>query len=117
VVEDARTGKVGLFRSGRILDEAEDLSTAARSEVRATFRWFNANLAVPRRLPKNAICWFRGDARESLDRLRTLIEIYRLAGHPVWMQATLNPGRVVYRDEHQVAAVPYPDRRTTANVV
>ena len=79
--------------------------------------WFNANLPVPRRLPKNAICWLRADAGESLDRLRTLIEVYRLMGHPVWTQATATPGRVVYRDDFQVAAVPYPDRRTTSTAM
>jgi hypothetical protein len=33
------------------------------------------------------------------------------------MQATRNPGRVVYRDEYQVAAVAYPDRRVTSGAV
>jgi hypothetical protein len=114
VVERPRVGKVGLFRWSRSVDGAADVPAAAQSVLRATFRWFNANLPVPRRLPRNAICWFRADANESLARLRTLVEIYRLVGYPVWVQATRNPGRVVYRDEYQVAAVPYPDRRTTA---
>jgi hypothetical protein len=117
VVEDAGAARLGLFRSSDLLDGAEELPAAARSQMRATFRWFNANLAAPRRLPRNAVCWFRADATEALARLRTLIEIYRLAGRTVWMRATLNPGRVVYRDEHQVAAVPYGDRRTTVSVV
>ena len=38
-----------------------------------------------------------------------------MLGYPVWMQATRNPGRVVYQDDYQVAAVPYADRRTTAS--
>ena len=115
VVELPRIGKVGPFRSIEAIENADDPPAATRSELRAIFRWFNANLPAPRRLPKNAICWFRADATESLQRLRALIEIYRLAGHPVWMQATPNPGRVVYRDEFQVAAVPYPDHRTTSS--
>ena len=118
VVDNPHAGKVGLFRSARIIGGDDDeLPPAARSEMRATFRWFNANLPVPRRLPKNAVCWFRADARESLDKLRTLVEIYRLLGRPVWMQATRNPGRVVYRDDYQVAAVPYADRRATSNAL
>src|SRR5687768_12920276 len=118
VMDNPGGRKVGLFRSGQILRETrEDLPAAALGEMRAAFRWFNTNLPVPRRLPKNAVCWFRADARESLERLRTLVEIFRLAGRPVWMQATRTPGRVVNRDEFQVAAVPYADRRTTATVV
>ncbi len=117
VVELPSIGKVGLFRSSKSVENAEDLPVATRSELRAVFRWFNAKLPVPRRLPRNAICWFRADADESLGRLRALVEIYRVAGYPVWMQATRNPGRVVYRDEYQVAAVPYADRRTTSSVM
>jgi hypothetical protein len=66
-------------------------------------------------LPRTAVCWFRADAAESLKRLRTIIEIYRLAGFCVWMQASTAPGRIVYRDDYQVAAVPYRDRRTTSS--
>ncbi len=115
VVELPSIGKVGLFRSSESIEKDEDLPAATRSELRAVFRWFNANLPVPRRLPKSAICWFRADANDSIERLRALVEVYRLAGHPVWMQASRNPGRVVYRDEYQVAAVPYADRRTTSS--
>ena len=117
VVELPSIGKVGLFRSSKSIENAEDLPAATRSELRAVFRWFNTNLPVPGRLPRSAICWFRTDADESLERLRSVVEIYRLAGYPVWMQATRNPGRVVYRDEYQVAAVPYPDRRTTSSAM
>jgi hypothetical protein len=103
-------GWTGLFTAG-VLRDSEDFSPAARSNLRAVYRWFNANLPVPRRLPRCAVCWFRADASESIDRLRELIELYRLAGFPVRMRATASPGRIVYRDEFQVAAVPYADRR------
>ena len=116
VVERPSIGRVGLLRSSCI-DNANDLPAATRSELRAVLRWFDANLPVPRRLPRSAVCWFRADADESLQRLRVLVEIYRLMGYPVWMQATRNPGRVVYRDEYQVAAVPYADRRTTSSAM
>ena len=116
VVEQPSIGRVGLFRSDGI-ENARELPAAARSELRGVLRWFEANLPVPRRLPRSAVCWFRADADESLARLRVLVEIYRLMGYPVWMQATQNPGRVVYRDEYQVAAVPYADRKTTSSAM
>jgi hypothetical protein len=117
VIEDPQVGRCGLFRSSELLEDAQDFPLAARSELRAVFRWFDANLPAPRRLPKDAVCWFRSDASKSLERLRALVEFYRLMDHPVWMQATRNPGRVVYRDAYQVAAVPYADRHTTLSAL
>jgi hypothetical protein len=112
------TGKfVGLFRSDDLLDAATDLPASVRAQVRLTYNWFNENLSVPRRMPRNAVCWFRSDAVESIDRLRVLIEAYRMAGHAILMQATQAPGRVVYQDEMQVAAVPYRDHRKTSSAL
>ena len=117
VVERPRTGTVGLFRSCDLIGPSAELPAAVRSQVRTAFRWFNSNVPVPQRLPRNAACWFKADAGASLNRLRTLIEAYRMAGHTVYMQATLSPGRVVYRDRYQVAAIPYRDHRMTSNAL
>lgn len=117
VIDQPNLGAVGLFRSSELVEDCEDLPPAARSQLRAIFRWFNTNLPAPRRLPQSAVCWFRADATESVDRLRTLVEIYRLADRQVWMQATRNPGRVVYQDDFQVAAMPYRDRRRTSSAM
>lgn len=116
VVEQPGDGAVGLFRCCELLESAEDLPASARSQARAAFRWFTKHLPVPRRLPRNAVCWFRAGAAESLGRIRVLIEVYRMVGRPVWMQATRTPGRVVYQDEYQVAAVAYRDRRRTSSL-
>lgn len=117
VIEHPRAGKVGLFRSSRVIERPDALPTAAAEELRTVFRWFNHNLPVPSRMPRNAICWLRSDAAESLKRLRTLVDLYQLAGYPVWMQTTQTPGRVVYRDDYQIAAVPYADRPSTISAV
>jgi hypothetical protein len=110
-------GKVGLFRSADVLEEDCDFTPAVNSQLRSILNWFNENLPAPDHLPKRAVCWFRSDATESLRRIRDLVELYRQADRFVWMQVARNPGRVVYRDAYQVAAVPYRDRRTTARVV
>ena len=114
LVDLPEVGKVGLFRCSESLEESADLPAAARSQLRAVFRWFNDNLPAPRRLPRTAVCWFRADARRPLEKLQTLVELYRFMGHPVWMQATRHPGRIIYRDVFQVAAIAYPDRRVTS---
>jgi hypothetical protein len=117
VVERSRDRTVGVFRSSCLLDAGCDFPPAARSAARELFRWFRRNLPVPRRLPMTAVCWFRADASEQLGRVRELVEVYRCIGATVLMQATATPGRIVYRDEHQVAAVPYRDRRTSVTAV
>jgi hypothetical protein len=115
VVCHPERGWVGLFAAGDVLDEPDALPDAARSALRDTLRWFNRNLAVPRRLPRDAVCWFRADATPCLARLRDLIELYRLAGRPVVMRASFAPGRTVYRDGQQVAAVPGGGGRVTSS--
>ena len=110
-VRQASGEMVGLFQSSALVKEDPGVPPAALSQARRTFRWFNRHLAVPQRLPTSAVCWFRADATDCVDRVRTLVEVYRLAGHTVWMLATRSPGRVVYRDDHQVAAIPHGGRR------
>ena len=117
VVQQRRGTWIGLFQSSDLLDSTTDLPASVRSQVRVTFKWFSQHLSFPGRLPPNAVCWFRADAVECIQRLRVLIEAYRMAGHAILMQATQVPGRVVYQDDIQVAAVPYSDRHRTATAL
>jgi len=100
-----------------VLEEDCDFAPTVHLQLRSILKWFNENLPAPRRVPKNAVCWLRSDATDSLRRIRDLVELYRQADRFVWMQVTPNPGRVVYRDAYQVAAVPYRDRRVVARTV
>jgi hypothetical protein len=108
-------GRIGLFRSIELLEDDSEFPPEARPRLRSLLRWFNANLTVPRHLPQQAFCWFRSDAGESLQKIRILAKLYRRVGRSVWMQATRDPGRVVYRDAHQVAAVPHRDRHINSS--
>jgi hypothetical protein len=57
-----------------------------------------------------ARAWFAADARHLLDLTRPYLEMLDRYGVP-WVQlSTGNPGRIVYRDDVQVIAVPqtYP---------
>jgi hypothetical protein len=63
-IEHPRVGRIGLFRSSDILEEADDLPASVRAEVESVFRWFSENLPAPRRLPVKAVCWFRADAAD-----------------------------------------------------
>lgn len=117
VVLNPSGNTIGLFQSSELLRAQTDWPASAKSTCKATFAWFNRAFLVPKRLPATAVCWFRADAVELVERMRTLVELYRLAGYQVLMRTTAAPGRIVYRDEHQVAAVPYTDRHVTSNAV
>lgn len=110
VTRGATGGFVGLFRGSVLLDDVT-VPEFAQSLARGAFDWFNRHLAVPRGLPQEAVCWFRSDAAECVDRLRALVEAYRVVDRTVWMLTARRPGRIVYVDRHQVAAVPFADAR------
>lgn len=108
---------VGLFRSSPLVNGSEELPPAAQSALSNAYRWFNRRLRFPRGMPQTAVCWFRADATEPIAMMRTLIETHRLVGYHVLMQATRTPGRIVYEDEHQVAAIPQRGRRPRQTAV
>ena len=116
VIETPDRGAVGLFQTSDLIEDDDALPPAARSALANAYRWYNENLPMPPRQRPEAVFWFRGDAREPIARLRTIVECHRLAGRPIVMLATRAPGRIVYRDAVQVAAVPYGDQRRTASV-
>jgi hypothetical protein len=105
---------VGLFRASELI-EGDDVLPAVASRARACFNWFNRNMGFPHGVQKTAICWFRSDATDFIDHLRELIEIYRLAGYPVWMHATTRPGKILFEDKYQVMAIPRRETRWTSS--
>ncbi|WP_435106918.1 hypothetical protein [Arhodomonas sp. AD133] len=84
---------------------------------KALYDWFKSNLAVPPTLAGSqghsrkpaAISWFKESAIEHIDKMRQYAQL--LASHDFLVQqlVTERPGKVVYEDEHQVAAVPFKD--------
>lgn len=77
--------------------------------ARQAMRWFNDELPVPRLGKQNAICWFRASQQEMIDRAFDLIAALRAAGHQVQQLQTDRPGRCLYEDPYQVAAIPWRD--------
>lgn len=117
VVDHPSEGRRGLFRSSELIEDDIELPAGTRTEFRTVLRWFNKKLTPPRRLPQNAVCWFRADAADFIKQMRTLVELYRLADRQVLMQSTRRPGRIVYRDAFQVAAVPHRNGATSTSEV
>jgi hypothetical protein len=84
------------------------------ARIRELLVWFEENLKKPDRFwssgrTQSAICWFKDSA---IDHIRHLWELKHLLGeHGVAaeMIRTKKPGRLVYEDDHQVAAIPFSD--------
>jgi hypothetical protein len=76
------------------------------------FAWFNANLPCPpfrKKLrsgewSRNAVCWFRDDAKEPLSHLWDIVTILKEHGVPVRQVVRRRPGKIVYSDTYQVVA-------------
>ena len=80
----------------------------APSRLDRHIAWFNEHLIAPHFEVQDsrAVFWFRNDAGESLRRARCLATWLRTRGLRVTTLQTGDPGNIIYRDFHQVAAVP-----------
>lgn len=110
IVHD-EVGWIGVFQAVWMIRESAELPESVQSCYRANRDWLNRHLHAPRHVNPESIFWFRAEAVECIDRIRELIEIYRVAGHEVRMQATRDPGYILYQDEHQIAAIPQKEPR------
>jgi hypothetical protein len=106
IVHDHEVGWTGVFQGRWMIRHATELPASVQSCYRTNREWFNRRLHSPRRVHPKSIFWFRADATACIDRIREMIEMYRVADHEVLMQATRDPGNIVYQDEHQIAAIP-----------
>lgn len=111
IVFDQEWGWTGVFQGRWMIRESSELPDSVQSCYRSNRDWFNRHLHSPRNVNPKWIFWFRAEAAECIDRIREMIEIYRVAGHEVRMQATRDPGYILYQDEHQIAAIPQKEPR------
>jgi hypothetical protein len=81
--------------------------------LRPLFDWFGDNLRAPD-VNGRAIFWFKSDASACISRIWQMVHVLKSNDHLVWMMRNERPGRIVYEDAFQVAAVPFrkcPGRR------
>ena len=87
---------------------AEAVPEWYRAELTEAFAWFCENLAVPpfrrHRRWGRAVCWFRSDAGEPLERMWDLAILLRQIDVPVRLLRSHEPGQVLWADEHQIVA-------------
>ncbi|MBB5727942.1 hypothetical protein [Sphingomonas prati] len=107
----------GLFQAGDDLLGDGCMAEGDAEELRATYGWFKANLAVPTRFSLSArphakaqaISWFRDTAAEHVRRMQSYQRLLQAYGLSVIMLRTARPGYIVYEDDVQVVAYPFAD--------
>lgn len=103
------TGRpAGIFVAAGRVEDRTTLPNATRERLREVLTWFNRNLTVPKLDEADWRClfWFRSDSQPVISRLWELAYLLEDEGVFVSKVRTRQPGMIVYRDEHQVAAKP-----------
>jgi hypothetical protein len=95
----------GVFQVAYQLVRSSDLQAEEHKQLSEALDWFDANLPVPKKVPRRSIFWFKSDAGESINRIWQIVNVLRAHGHDVRMMRTDKPGKVVYEDDLQIAAV------------
>jgi hypothetical protein len=105
---DSSSQRLGVFRAAAVVEARPDLAEWTREWLCDRFAWFRANLPVPRHggIDHRAIFWLRPHT-PVVSEMWQLFAILREEGVAVDLRRTELPGRVVYRDEFQIAAIPY----------
>ncbi|MFC1410307.1 hypothetical protein ACEZCY_13670 [Streptacidiphilus sp. N1-12] len=98
----------GLARRGQLTEEQERFRRSSND-------WFDANFANPadvdptvydHELNPGATAWFKMSARHLIERVEGYRQLLRAHGIVCVEARSLDPGRVIYEDEHQVVVVP-----------
>jgi hypothetical protein len=116
--------RVGIFQLAEQLIGGDRLGKDERAELRALIEWFEHNLPAPTRLSpyrdgwrrgyrdswhrrRVAICWFKPEAQEHIERSWQMARILRGHGIEIEMVRTRKPGYITYEDSWQVVAMPF----------
>jgi len=100
----------GIFRGAHLAFDDGRLDDGEAAWLDEEVAWFNQHLPRPH-IPISplAIFWFRESAGPVLARAWLLARLAERAGWPVLVLRTRRPGRVVFEDAFQVAAIPPRD--------
>ena len=99
---------MGIFWAAATVEERAGLHEWTRKWLIDRSFWFGTHLPVPRHddIDQRAIFWFRPQSK-IVSEVWHLIAILREEGVPVGLRRTCKPGRIVFSDDFQIAAIPY----------
>lgn len=103
------TGRpIGIFVAAGRVQDRKGVPESTQEMLGDAISWFNQNLRVPALDDDQWRClfWFRSGSQEIIRRLWELTYLLQDEGIFIQKVRTCDPGRVIYQDEHQVAAVP-----------
>jgi hypothetical protein len=110
----------GLFRSAYALQRSIEISATDKKNLDDLIGWFEKNLKSPDRLNRSkskgyrrrttkGVSWFKPEAVEHIDRMRSIAAVLEAYDHLTSQISTEKPGYVVYEDNHQIVAEPFRD--------
>jgi hypothetical protein len=104
--------RLGLFTAAYHVRDERELAPHDRPRFDELLAWFECELTIPPHatMPAPAIFWY-SNARPFARRMWELGELLIEYGYNTELITGRSLGLVVYRDEHQVAAVPHRRRR------
>ena len=74
----------GIITEARLLRERGELTTDEEDLLEDLYEWFNEHVPVPpfesRRLPRDAVAWFRDDAGEPVAKMWDIVALLREHG-------------------------------------
>lgn len=113
IADESSQQSMGIFMAmGELRDSGQMFAWELETDQRV-YAWFNKHLSVPRVQSRSdkpfAISWFKSTATEHIKNMRELVAI--LAAHDVDVDQliTTRPGKIVYEDRFQIAAIPFND--------
>ena len=115
-IDDDSGHEEGVFQVAARLRDSGELPVEFEARLRSLFAWFRVHLDTPMRLSrstkahkhKNAISWFKPDAREHIEKTREMaLIIEQFSRLRPKMLVSKQVGYVVYEDDHQIVAVPF----------
>ena len=103
------TGRsLGIFHAAGRLQDDGNVEPYLADSLESTLHWFNSNLSVPKkdRIHWRCLFWFDCESAEVIGKVWELITWLRL--HELFVQAYRcdAPGKIMYADSHQCAAIP-----------
>ena len=109
--------KQGLFMAMGDLRDSNVMYDYEITQASDIYNWFKENLKVPYVQSSEssyyskpqAISWFKDSATEHISKMREYAQIFEAHDVHVIQITTERPGKVVYEDEYQVAAIPFSD--------
>ena len=99
---------LGVFAAAGRIQDTDRVQPWFKDPLNETLSWFNKNLAVPPsdKIHWRSVFWFDCAEEKTINKIWDLVIWLRLNDVLVHHQRTISPGKIVYRDSQQIAAIP-----------